>query len=79
MTNSEIILEVDAKNATSIRCGASFFKIYGLPKEEYPAFPHFEEGFFGDCDLHVVSGMFRERERSCQRGRTNRRLCGLYP
>jgi DNA polymerase-3 subunit beta len=41
--NSEIILEVDAKNAASIRCGSSFFKIFGLPKEEYPAFPHFEE------------------------------------
>ena len=43
LPNSEISIEVDAKQAASIRCGASFFKIYGLPKEEYPAFPHFEE------------------------------------
>ena len=43
LPSSEIILEVDAKNAASIRCGASFFKIFGLPKEEFPAFPAFEE------------------------------------
>jgi DNA polymerase-3 subunit beta len=43
LMNSEVIIEVDAKNAASIRCGSSFFKIFGLPKEEYPAFPHFEE------------------------------------
>jgi len=33
LTNSEITIEVDAKNATSIRCGASFFKIFGHPIE----------------------------------------------
>jgi DNA polymerase-3 subunit beta len=36
---SEIVLDVDSKNVASIRCGASFFKVYGLPKEEFPAFP----------------------------------------
>ena len=43
LPSSEIILEVDSKNAASIRCGASFFKIFGLPKEEFPAFPAFEQ------------------------------------
>jgi len=43
LPSSEIILEVASKNAASIRCGASFFKIFGLPKEEFPAFPAFEE------------------------------------
>ena len=43
LPSSEIILEVDSNNAASIRCGASFFKIFGLPKEEFPAFPAFEE------------------------------------
>ncbi len=40
---SEILLEVDSKNIASIRCGASFFKVYGLPKEEFPAFPEPKE------------------------------------
>lgn len=39
---SEVVLEVDSKNAASIRCGASFFKVFGLPKEEFPAFPEFQ-------------------------------------
>lgn len=43
LPNSEIVIEVDAKNAATIRCGASFFKIYGLPQEEFPAFPTFGE------------------------------------
>lgn len=43
LPNSEIIIEVDSKNAASIRCGASFFKIFGLPREEYPPFPIFNE------------------------------------
>ena len=43
LPNAEIIIEVDAKNIASIRCGSSFFKIYGLPQEEFPAFPAFKE------------------------------------
>ena len=39
----EIELETDSRNITSIRSGASFFKVFGLSKEEYPAFPSLEE------------------------------------
>jgi DNA polymerase III subunit beta len=40
---SEITVETDAKNISTLRCGASFFKIYGLAKEEFPAFPAFKD------------------------------------
>lgn len=43
LPTSEITIEVDSKNIASIRCGSSFFKIYGLPREEFPAFPVFTE------------------------------------
>lgn len=43
LPSSEIIIEVDAKNTASIRCGSSFFKIFGLPKEEFPTFPSSSE------------------------------------
>ena len=33
------------------------------------ALQSFEQGFFGDCDLHLVAWMFRERKSLCQRGR----------
>jgi DNA polymerase-3 subunit beta len=39
---SEITIEVDSKNTASIRSGPSFFKILGLPQEEFPPLPKFE-------------------------------------
>src|SRR6202051_1099467 len=39
---SEIQIDVDGKNAASIRSGQSFFKILGLPEEEFPPLPKFE-------------------------------------
>jgi DNA polymerase III subunit beta len=39
---SEIQIEVDSKNIAAIRCGQSFFKIMGLPEEEFPPLPKFE-------------------------------------
>ena len=39
---SEITVEVDSKNVASIRCGPSFFKILGLPEEEFPPLAKFE-------------------------------------
>jgi DNA polymerase-3 subunit beta len=40
---AEIIVEVDSKNIASIRCGQSFFKILGLPEEEFPPLPKLNE------------------------------------
>lgn len=40
----DIDLDVDDKNAASIRCGSSFYKIIGLPAEEFPRFPLPEDG-----------------------------------
>ncbi len=39
---SEIQIDIDSKNVASIRSGASFFKIMGLPEEEFPPLPAFE-------------------------------------
>ncbi len=39
---AEVQIEIDAKNVASIRCGQSFFKILGLPEEEFPPLPKFE-------------------------------------
>jgi DNA polymerase III subunit beta len=40
---SEITVETDSKNISTLRCGASYFKIFGLAKDEFPAFPSFKE------------------------------------
>ena len=39
---SDIHLELDNKNFVSIRCGQSFFKILGLPEDEFPPLLTFE-------------------------------------
>ena len=39
----EIYFDVDTKNFASIRSGASYFKILGLPEEEFPSPARFEE------------------------------------
>ena len=40
---AEIQVDVDGKNTASIRSGQSFFKILGLPEEEFPPLPKFED------------------------------------
>src|SRR5271154_7062444 len=42
LPSAEILLEVDSKSVASIRCGPSFFKIHGLPQEEFPPLPKFD-------------------------------------
>ena len=43
LTNLEMDVEVDDKNACSIRSGASFFRINGLSADEFPPLPNFKE------------------------------------
>src|SRR5438045_1433104 len=43
LPSSEIQVDVDGKNAASIRSGQSFFKILGLPEVEFPPLPKFED------------------------------------
>src|SRR6201988_2259745 len=43
LPSSEIYFDVDTKNFASIRSGSSYFKILGLPEEEFPSLARFEE------------------------------------
>src|SRR6202008_789401 len=43
LPSSEIQIDVNGKTAASIRSGQSFFKILGLPEEEFPPLPKFED------------------------------------
>ena len=43
LPSSEIYFDVDTKNLASIRSGSSYFKILGLPEEEFPPVARFEE------------------------------------
>ena len=39
----EVSIETDSKNVSTIRCAASFFKMFGLPKEEFPKLPELKD------------------------------------
>src|ERR1700732_1890008 len=43
LPSSEIYFDVDTKNVASIRSGSSYFKILGLPEEEFPPLARFED------------------------------------
>jgi DNA polymerase-3 subunit beta len=53
---SDIDIEVDEKNAATIRSGGSFFKIMGLPEEEFPRFPQVG----GGKELKLEQGVLRK-------------------
>ena len=42
LPSAEISFEIDSKHTATIRSGPSFFKILGLPQEEFPPLPKFE-------------------------------------
>jgi DNA polymerase-3 subunit beta len=43
LPSAEVLIEIDSKSAASIRCGPSFFKILGLPQEEFPPLSKFDD------------------------------------
>jgi len=53
---AELEMEVDDRNAASIRCGSSFYKIIGLPEDEFPRFPQAD----GAKKLKLEQNILRE-------------------
>ena len=43
LPDEDIIINTLKNNAMTIKCGKCFFKILGLPKEDFPKFPEFEK------------------------------------
>jgi DNA polymerase-3 subunit beta len=57
---SDIYLEVDSKNNTEIRSGSSFFKIMGLPEEDFPPFPKTEDALVYKLPQKEFRNMLRK-------------------
>ena len=56
----QIEIEVDAKDVATIRCGPSFFKLVGLPEEDFPPLPEFEESAVYTIDQNVFKEMLQK-------------------
>ncbi len=53
---AEVVIEVDAKHSATITSGPSFFRIMGLPEEDFPAFPKTE----GARLFKLTQGIFKD-------------------
>jgi DNA polymerase-3 subunit beta len=56
---AELELEVDSKQVATIKSGSSFFRIMGLPEEDFPPFPKGE----GAKTFKLTQGVFRDMLR----------------
>ncbi len=55
-----IEIDVDDKNAASITCGSAFFKINGLPDDEFPATPKNEDGHTFTLEQKILKDMLQK-------------------
>src|SRR5271154_2944263 len=53
---AELELEVDSKQVATIKSGSSFFRIMGLPEEDFPPFPKGESA----KTFKLTQGVFRD-------------------
>lgn len=60
LPNSEVSLEVDAKLSASIRAGSAFFRIMGLPEEDFPPFPKTDGANLFKLDQKALKDMLKK-------------------
>jgi DNA polymerase-3 subunit beta len=58
--DGQVEIEVDARDVATIRCGPSFFKLVGLPEDEFPPLPDFEESKVYTIDQPVLKEMLQK-------------------
>ena len=75
---AEIEIEVDDRNAASIRCGSSFYKIMGLPEEEFPRFPESGTGKALKIEQAVLRDMFNKTAYAVSNDETRYVLNGVF-
>jgi DNA polymerase-3 subunit beta len=60
LPTDNIEIEIDEKNAASITCGSAFFKINGLPDDEFPTVAKSEEGHSFTLDQKILKDMLQK-------------------
>jgi DNA polymerase-3 subunit beta len=78
LSNSEIDLEVDDKNACSIRSGSSFYKINGLSADEFPPMPKFKEDKKVVLSQETVRGMMKKTSFAISTDESRYVLNGIF-
>ncbi|HNQ72002.1 MAG TPA: DNA polymerase III subunit beta [Verrucomicrobiota bacterium] len=60
LNGAEIELTVDDKNVSSISCGSSFYRIHGLPPEEFPPLRNFTDDKSVQVEQKALKGMLKK-------------------
>ena len=78
LPSSQIQVETDSKNATTLTCGTGFFKIYGLPKDEFPAFPSLQNATTYTLKQSSLRDGLRKTSYAISSDETRYVLNGIY-
>ncbi len=78
LASPEIEMEVDEKNATSIRAGASFYKILGLSADEYPPIQKFKESKKIVLPQEKLKGMLKKTSFAISSDESRYVLNGIF-
>jgi DNA polymerase-3 subunit beta len=76
--SAQIDVEVDERNAASIRSGSSFYKIMGLPEEEFPPFPEKSGGKIIKIAQSVLRDMLKKTAYAVSNDETRYVLNGVF-
>ena len=75
---SEIEIETDEKNISSIRSGSSFFKIHGLAAEEFPPLPKFKDDKKVGLQQETVRAMLKKTSFAVSTDESRYVLNGIF-
>ncbi len=78
VVGTDIDLDVDDKNLASLRCGSSFYKMMGLPEEEFPRFPKPTSDRALTIDQSVLRDVLRKTAYAVSTDETRFVLNGVF-
>ena len=78
LPEGNIDIEVDDKNAATIKSGASFFKIIGLSEDEFPPLPTVDGGTAYGMQQSILREILRKTSYAVSTDETRRVLNGVH-
>lgn len=78
LNGTEIEIESDEKNITSIRAGSSYFKIHGLSADEFPPLPKFKDDKKVGISQETIRGMLKKTSFAVSTDESRYVLNGIF-
>jgi DNA polymerase-3 subunit beta len=75
---TEIEIETDEKNISTLRCGSSFFKIHGMNAEEFPPLPNLKDDKKVVLSQETVKGMLKKTSFAVSTDESRYVLNGIF-